>query len=416
MAAKDIVIVGGGVAGLTLAKKLVGKGHNVTVVTATPFYEWPIAGSYSLTHPELLPKAVSNKGSHEVKGATTILGPAVGLQDQTVLLQDGKSVHFDILVVATGLKLKYFLPQPGQSWEDRKQQVESIGSALKSAKTVLIGGGGTIGIEFAGDVREVNPEARVIVVSNTDKPLKYLNDKYQAKLQAQLKLQKIEVITNETVEEEDLVIGAKEFKLKKSGQSIPADIYVPAFSTGSNAAWTGLANSRGQIEVNEYLQSTSNASIYAVGCSQIEFSAIAKIMGQVDSAATNILASLAGKALKPHKDGMPSNTHALTQKIGHHTYAWIEYEQLPACPGCCCKVCGFPCYPCGPPLDLLCCWPLYFCGGVAICHPCFCGWCCSDPEGAGTMAGLRVVLHGTGMTGIKGLGEAAEAAPGQQTM
>lgn len=409
MTAKEIVIVGGGVAGLMLAKKLVGKGHNITVVTATSFYEWPIAGSYSLTHPELLPKAVSNNGTHNVAGAKTIVGTAVGIQGQNVLLKDGNTVSFDILAVATGIKLKYFLPQPGQTWQERKEQVDAIGKALTTAKTVLIGGAGTIGIEFAGDVREANPNARVIVVCNAAKPLKYLDDKYQAKLQAQLKLQNIEVITEETVQEQDLVIDTKEFKLK-SGKTIQADVYVPAFSSGGNADWTGLANSLGQLEVNEYLQSKSHPNIYAVGCSQIEFSAVAKIMAQVDSAAANILATLAGKDLKPHVDGMPNMTHAMTQKIGHHTYAWIEYELLPTCPGCCFKTCGFPCACCGPCSFL--CWPLSLCG-CGPCHPFVCGWCCGDPEGAGTMAALRAILHGTGMTGIKGLGE---AAPAQQQM
>jgi len=395
----NIVIVGGGVSGLMTAKKLVGKKHNVTIISSTPFFEWPIAGSYSLTHPDELKKAVSGDG-HHIKGVKHVVGIAVGIDDCKITLNDHSVIEYDCLVLAVGLNIPCFLPKMGQSWSQREAEVAQIGSAIRKASTVLIGGGGTVAVEFAGDVREVNKQAQVVMVTRGDKPLRYLDGKYSSKLQNLLQKYNVEVITNDAVSEDGPVLEMKTFKLR-SGKELRADLYIPAFQHGINGGFTGLADDTGAIKVNDFLQAEGNHKVFAVGCSNKEFSAIPKVDGQSKTVAQNVLLLLEGKPLKKHVDGMAQLTHPMSQKFGHKTYAWLEPAMLPGPGSACAKNCGFPCFPC------FCCWPLALCG-CTPCHPMACGVCCADPEGAGTMAAMRSLLHGTGMTGIKGLGSAPE--------
>jgi len=413
---KQIVIVGGGVSGIITAQGLVGKGHNVIIVSAQSYFEWPIAGSYSLARPETFTKAVSAGDQHWPKGFSlesikkvkesngdfVVISKAVGINGDALQLEDGNELRFDVLIVAVGYNGGPTKPLVGQTLDERTKQINAIGAAVKSGKKLLIGGGGPVAFELAGDFREVNKDAEIIVVCRADRGLSYLSEKYQAKLQKQLEKQNIKLLVNASVVDEPTYwAGTKEFSLS-TGTKIVADLYVPAFTTGFNGGFTGLANEQGQIPVNEFLQSAKAANIFAVGCNDKEFSAIGKIKDQSASVVNNVLAHLDGKPMKPHKDSMPLATHPINQKIGHHTYAWLEYEILP--PGSCLKYCcGFPCGCC-------CCWPLALCG-CTPCHPCACGYCCSDPEGSGTMSALRFLLHNSSGIGIKGLG-----TPKQQTM
>lgn len=407
-----IVIVGGGVAGLITAKRLVGKGHNVTVITSTPYFEWPIAGSYVLARPESYVKNVSGETDHFVKGAKTVVGLAVGLEGSKVLLKEGEAVPFDVLIVATGFKASVFLPKPGMPYQERQKEVQQIGSCIKTASTVLIGGGGTLAVEFAGDVREVNPNAKIILVCKGAKPLNYLDETHAAKLQKALTDKKIEVISNDFVVDvnNDNAVLEKQVYSLNSGTKVEADVFIPAFSGGFNGAWTGFADERGAIAVNEFLQAKADPRVFVVGCSDKEFSAVPKVDAQSKSVSQNVLLKLQNKEMKPHQEGMPTATHPLSQKIGHHTYVFCDLSQMPPPMACCLKCCGFPFCP-AP-----CCWPLYLCG-CTPCHPFACGVCCMHPEGSGPAAVLRFLIGGTGSTGIKGLGKPyKESGPVQQKM
>lgn len=404
----EIVIIGGGYSALATAKNLVKKGHNVTVISSTSYFEWSIDGSYSLVHPEAYHKSVSGQGKHHVDGAKHVVGTAVSVEGDTVKLQDGKVVRFDALVVAVGYKANYFKAKIGQSFTERQEEVTRINTALKSASTVLIGGAGAIALEFAGDVRALNQKARVVMVTSADKPLPYLSDRYAKKLQSVLAQQNIEVISGDSVDMPDIVLERAEIQLK-SGKKMIVDAYIPAFSAGFNGGFTGLANDKGAVQVNEFLQATGNPKVFAVGCCDREFSHMVKINGQAKSVAKNVLLLLQSKPLVSHKEAMPNLTSGPGLKIGQ-TFAWINSPMLGAPLSTCCFACGFPVCPC------ICCWPLAACG-CNECHPLLCGFCCSYPEGSGVAALFSGHLHGAHKMGIKGLGQLPPAsAPAMQEM
>eukprot|EP00930_Biecheleria_cincta_P070118 TRINITY_DN57770_c0_g1_i1.p1 TRINITY_DN57770_c0_g1~~TRINITY_DN57770_c0_g1_i1.p1 ORF type:complete len:394 (+),score=82.30 TRINITY_DN57770_c0_g1_i1:64-1245(+) len=393
MADGQVVIIGAGVAGIMTAKRLVKQKAKVVLIHSTSYFEWPLAGVHTVTHCEDFGKAVSAGSQHHVAGAENIVGIAQGVTDSEVLLDGDRKIPYKAIVVCVGMNMGIITPKVGESWEERKNTVEKCGQAMKKAEIIVIGGAGLVALETAGAAREVNSTARIIMASRWKGPLEdgTFSPKYTEKLKKQLELNRLEISADFEVTDKEPCFEKREIKL--GSDTVSADVYLPAFNQGFRASFLGdAANARGQVKVNEFLQSVVNPNMFAVGCSdKCSISAIMKIDSESSAAAANIKLLLQGKPMKSYQDKSPLPP---TMKLGH-SYAWIEYEKLPA--GGCLKCCGFPCCIC------LCC-----CG-----HPFACGMCCGDPEGKATARFMKsMILHSTGMTGIKGL----NTPPTQQKM
>jgi NADH dehydrogenase FAD-containing subunit len=78
--------------------------------------------------------------------------------------QGSKEIPFDYLVVATGTKLR----APGTMEHDEKPQsvkyFQSYQKAIENAKSVVIVGGGAVGVQMAADLKELYPEKEVTLV------------------------------------------------------------------------------------------------------------------------------------------------------------------------------------------------------------------------------------------------------------
>lgn len=83
----------------------------------------------------------------------------------------GSSVPFDYLVIATGTAYH----APAKSYTDdiegSRDSLAQFRQQVKSAKSILIAGGGPVGIEFAGEVRDVYKEKEIILLHPQDRLL-----------------------------------------------------------------------------------------------------------------------------------------------------------------------------------------------------------------------------------------------------
>lgn len=189
------------------------------------------------------------------------------------------------------------------------------------------------------------------------------------------------------------------------------DVFIPAYSQGPNTKFLQGAGSvldgKGYVEVNEYLQSTTCKEMFAIGVSNVKESCVVmpKLEAQWNSVTANVIATLAGKPLKQHKEGAMFMKLPPLVLIGHGPkgYGFIDFNNVPPPIKCCC-CCGLAGFPCCPP-----CWPCCACGGCGCCP---CGYCCGPPEGSGpaTLAG-KMAFMSSGFH-FKGIG----AAPSQQSM
>jgi len=400
---QNIVIIGGGIAGQHLAEELVKSKANVTVtlVTASRFAEFGPAMPLVLCHPELHHKALAgDPKTYQHAQVEYKYGIVSGLDMAKKHVQfDSEHIPYDVVVVSSGFGLPIILPKLGATLEERKEEVQMVGKAIKSANHVLVGGGGPIALEMAGNVKAQYPSKKVTVICKSVLP--QYGSIHRAAVEAQL--EKLGINVHTTTERCPIDAELKSCQVL----GIEGDIYIPCFSQGPNTKFlesSAALDQSGKIKVNKYLQSPVCTDMFAVGCSDVhDWVSIPKLTGQWQTVAKNVLAQLKGSPMSEYKEKEPQMKHppAVYIGLGKRGWALIDFEMLPAPLKCCCcnGLGGFPC--CPPP----CCWP---CLG-----PCLCGYCCGSPNGSGLSALFESTLFGFGKKMLKGLGE---DAPTQQKM
>ncbi|TJV69498.1 MAG: NAD(P)/FAD-dependent oxidoreductase [Mesorhizobium sp.] len=176
-----VVVVGAGFGGLELTRALAGAPVRITMIDRR---------NHHLFQPLLYQVATTSLATSEVawpirhllrrrKDVTTLLGTVTGVDraGKRVLLQDGSSVPYDTLVVATGARHAYF---GHDEWEPFAPGLKTLEDATTIRRRILLGfeqaeretdptrrqalltfvivGGGPTGVELAGTIVELAHE------------------------------------------------------------------------------------------------------------------------------------------------------------------------------------------------------------------------------------------------------------------
>ncbi|KAI8086634.1 uncharacterized protein BX664DRAFT_336377 [Halteromyces radiatus] len=150
---KRVVIIGGGFVGFTVASILdpMSRFH-VTLIDAKDSFEYTPGMIKMLVRPE---DASSLRVRHEsyVKNGRVMIGIADRLEnDATMVHVNGESIPFDYLVIATGSSYQSKLKSFDISALYRMTDLGKEYLELKSAKDILIIGGGLVGCELAAEI------------------------------------------------------------------------------------------------------------------------------------------------------------------------------------------------------------------------------------------------------------------------
>ena len=91
--------------------------------------------------------------------------------------QGSKAIPFDYLVAATGTRL----PAPGSMQSDEKlpsvDYFKQYQAGVKKAQTIVIVGGGAVGVQMACDLKEVYPDKNVTLIHSRDQLMPVYNEK-----------------------------------------------------------------------------------------------------------------------------------------------------------------------------------------------------------------------------------------------
>ncbi|MEX2605639.1 MAG: NAD(P)/FAD-dependent oxidoreductase [Gracilimonas sp.] len=175
---KNVIIVGGGFAGISAAKKLASSDFNVTIVDKTNHHLFqPLL--YQVATAALSPgdiampiRAIFSKQ----KNVNVVLGEVTKIDKESrkVHLKDGSILPFNYLVLAPGAQYNYF---GNDSWEKHAPGLKTISDALEIRERILLSlekaeqisdpekrkpyvtyviiGGGPTGVEMAGSIAEI---------------------------------------------------------------------------------------------------------------------------------------------------------------------------------------------------------------------------------------------------------------------
>ncbi len=317
---KNILILGGGFAGVECARKLedyFGTRNDVQITIVsddnfllfTPMLPQVASGTISPRH-IIAPIRTLCKYSHVYESEVKSIDP---VKKQVLLegtsMKRGLRLSYDYLVVALGSKTNFF----GMGDVERNAYtMKTLGDAIllrnriidmleqaeneqdqdqkKRLLTFVIVGGGFAGVETAGEINDFLEDAvthyhnidfadiRVVMIEALDKILPGFNERLARFAHEKLELRGIEIMLQNAVTRFDgNTITIKNLQDKSTALEDTEKI------SSNTMIWTaGIApadiirNSvfkmiKGQITVNEYLETMQFSDVYAIGdCAQID--------------------------------------------------------------------------------------------------------------------------------------------------
>ena len=273
---REIVIVGGGLAGAKAAEALRGRdyGGELTLVGDEPHlpYERPplskayLAGKAPFEDAVVLPAGWYLDNDVTLRLATH--ATSVDARARTVTLGDGSTLHYDKLLLATGAvprRLKMAgADAGGVHYLRRREDSDAIRATFGPGRRLVVIGGGWIGLEVAAAARDAGTEVRIVEVAEL--PLIGVLGPEIAQVFADLHREHGVDLRLDASVDELMVTGGAVTGVRIGSETMPADAVVigvgvaPDVSLAESAA---LAIDNGVL-VDASLRS-SDPNIYAVG-------------------------------------------------------------------------------------------------------------------------------------------------------
>jgi NADH dehydrogenase len=293
-----VVIVGAGFGGLAAAGALGNSAIDVTVIDRRNHNLFqPLL--YQVATAALSPADISEpirRTLGRFKNINVMLAEVTGVDAaaKTVMLDNGTSVPYDRLVIATGSDYNYFGHDDWRAWAPglktihearlirqrlllafEKAELSHDPEEKKALLTSIIIGGGPTGVEMAGaiaelghfmiarDFRKLEPDhMRVILIEAGPKILAAFPDNLTQYAMKALEKAGVEVMTNlsvESVTKDEVVAGSQRFRTS-------CVIWGAGVKASPSAGWLGIeGKAGGRIPVEPDLSITGFPDIFAIG-------------------------------------------------------------------------------------------------------------------------------------------------------
>ncbi|MBF4160241.1 NAD(P)/FAD-dependent oxidoreductase [Nocardioides acrostichi] len=268
----SVAIVGGGFAGTLLVEALDEKADIVLIDPREAFVNVS-ASLRALTQPDFAPRAFFRYGSLLRRGRQ-VQDYAASVDATGVTLRGGGRVETDFTVLATGSSYSYPARphRHDSSIDEALDDLRATHGQLAQAERVLILGAGPVGLELAGEIREVWPHKRIVVVDPDDELLRGYLPEVRDELRRQLQSLDIDVRLGVRIDGLPPVAEgvAQTFAaVTEAGEEIAADIWFRSFGSRVNTAYLEdgalVALDHGLVPVTASLTVAGHDHVYAVG-------------------------------------------------------------------------------------------------------------------------------------------------------
>lgn len=301
----DVLIIGGGFAGVSVAQKLSKNGVSVTLVDRKNYFEVTFAVLRNVAMPKTLGNMPRKRYSDFIDG-TFIQGNIKSMNDKEAKLTNGEVIRFKQAIISSGSRyptLPLAKSNSAFDYAERNQEIVNEHKLLASAKSVLVIGGGTVGVEFAGEIASAFPDKDITLAHSTDTLLDNLKPKAQGKALEQLTARGVKVkFKRRFVKDGDV------YRCSNSNESLQADITYVCVGMVPNteflkAELPEILDDKGLIKVDSFMKVKGYERLYALGdCATLDshkHGYLASVQGAM--LADALLKSAKGKKIKPYK-------------------------------------------------------------------------------------------------------------------
>jgi apoptosis-inducing factor 2 len=253
--------------------------YHITMVAPNTDFYWNVAAPRYLASEELIPASsvwfsissaferYDKKQITFINGKATALNPDTHAVTITTRAGQRQDLTYSTLVIATGSSYASPIWQINESDSVTRAEISRIRDSLKSAKTILISGGGAVGVETAGEIASRYPRKNITLLSGTTRLLIRLTAWNSATAESKLgklgvrTLHNLRVRTVTKNEDGTTTLGFSD------GSTWPVDVFIDA--TGPRPNTTFLPPSwidpRGHVIVDPLTLRSKIPGVYAVG-------------------------------------------------------------------------------------------------------------------------------------------------------
>ncbi|KAJ2718941.1 hypothetical protein GGI07_005507 [Coemansia sp. Benny D115] len=238
----SVVVVGGSYAGQTTARQLANlrkKGYSglkVTLIDQNTHYYHAVGFPKALVDEDFADKVFlpfakffGPTSKHQfVHGRLSSI-----IDGNTIELESGQRIHYDYLLLATGGQSAAPIHLNGTTKEEGLEEIAQLRQALTTADSILVVGGGAVGVEISGFVGAQYPDKKVTLVHSGERLLPTnFREGVGNGAASKLKQLGVDVVLNERVEmpkdsPHAAMVGTQTLK-GSSGAEYTADVVIKA--------------------------------------------------------------------------------------------------------------------------------------------------------------------------------------------
>jgi NADH dehydrogenase FAD-containing subunit len=266
-----VVVIGGGYGGAAVARGLDAEANIVLIDPRDAFMN--SAGSLrGVTQPDWAARMFFPYKDF-IKQGTLVRDHAVSVDPKGVTVSSGQRIDADYIVLATGSSYAYPAKPRSHSTEDSIEDLRRTHEQLVDAERVLILGAGPVGLELAGEIKEVWPDRSVTIIDPAGQLLAGFQPEVRESLERQLAELNVEVRLGTTLSSPPATECGqnKTFTVTTTaGDEITADIWFRAHGVVTNSDYltdgllTPLTPAK-QVPVTETLNVQGHEHVYAIG-------------------------------------------------------------------------------------------------------------------------------------------------------